>query len=153
MTCWCYEGVLLFGLVFIADYLFDTLSQSRNALEHRELRMGYLFVIFGIYFGWFWSRGQTLAQKTWNIRVVDVQGRLPSQGRAVLRYALAWIWFLPPLAAHQFGLPLLSTLALLVLWIAIWAMASRLHPQHQFWHDQFAGTRLVHYRAPPRRPR
>lgn len=144
LACWFYEGVLLFGLVFIADYLFDTLSQSRNALAHRELRMGYLFVVFGIYFGWFWSRGQTLAQKTWHIRVVDAKGQAVSQPRAVLRYVLAWVWFLPPLAAYSLGLPLLTTLGLLVLWIAAWALASRLHPQRQFWHDQLAGTRLIH---------
>lgn len=143
LACWFYEGVLLFGLVFIADYLFDTLSQSRSALANRELRMGYLFVVFGIYFGWFWSRGQTLAQKTWHIRVVDAGGRPISQPRAVLRYLFAWVWFLPPLAAHGLGVPLLSTLGLLVLWIAAWALASRLHPQRQFWHDQLAGTRLI----------
>lgn len=144
LACWFYEGILLFGLVFIADYLFDTLSQSRSGLAHRELRMGYLFVVFGIYFGWFWSRGQTLAQKTWHIRVVDAQGHAIRQWRAVLRYVLAWVWFLPPLAAYGLGLPLLTTLGLLVLWIAAWALASRLHPQRQFWHDQLAGTRLIH---------
>lgn len=47
----------MFGVVFIASYLFDTLSQSRHALANRGLRMGFLFVVFGIYFGWFWSRG------------------------------------------------------------------------------------------------
>lgn len=152
LACWLYEGVLLFGLVFIADYLFDTLSQSRSALAQRELRMGYLFVVFGIYFGWFWSRGQTLAQKTWHIRVTDTNGQPISQQRAVLRYLLAWVWFLPPLAAHGLGLGLLSTVGLLVLWIAAWALASRLHPQRQFWHDQLAGTRLIHdARIPPRR--
>ena len=153
MACWFYEGVLMFGLVFIADYLFDTLSQSRHALAHRGLRMGYLFVVFGIYFGWFWSRGQTLAQKTWNIRVVDMNGQRVSQSRAVLRYILSWLWFLPPLAAYSLGLGLVTTLTLLVLWIALWALASRLHPQQQFWHDQLAGTRLIHWRAPPRQPR
>ncbi|QEA11930.1 RDD family protein [Comamonas flocculans] len=148
MACWLYEAILLFGLVFIADYLFDTLSQSRHGLANRALRMGYLFVVFGIYFGWFWSRGQTLAQKTWHIRVVDARGRALGQPRALLRYLLAWLWFLPPLAAHQLGLPLFSTLALLLLWIVLWALASRLHPQQQFWHDQLAGTRLIHDARP-----
>ena len=75
MACWLYEGILMFGVVFIASYLFDTLSQSRHALANRGLRMGFLFVVFGIYFGWFWSRGQTLAQKTWHIRVVSLTAR------------------------------------------------------------------------------
>ena len=34
-----------------------------------------MFVVLGIYFVWFWSRGQTLAMKTWHIRLVDAQGR------------------------------------------------------------------------------
>ena len=34
-----------------------------------------LVVVLGIYFVWCWMRGQTLAMKTWGIRVVDRQGR------------------------------------------------------------------------------
>ncbi len=144
MACWLYEGILLFGLVFIADYLFDALSQSRHALMLRHLRMAYLFVVVGIYFGWFWSRGQTLAQKTWHIRVVDAQGRPLTQARAALRYLLSWLWFLPPLTlTYALGVPPISTLAALLLWIVVWANLSRLHPQRQFWHDAWAGTRLV----------
>ena len=147
MACWLYEGILLFGLLFISDYLFDALSQSRHALAHRGLRMAYLFVVLGIYFGWFWSRGQTLAQKTWHIRVVDAQGQPVSQARACLRYVLSWLWFLPPLAAYTFGVPALTTLALLGLWVVLWSNLSRLQPERQFWHDILAGTRLVHHQA------
>ncbi|MFP5445279.1 MAG: RDD family protein, partial [Betaproteobacteria bacterium] len=32
MACWLYEGMLMFGVVFIAGYLFGTLSQTRHAL-------------------------------------------------------------------------------------------------------------------------
>jgi hypothetical protein len=28
-------------------------------------------------------------------------------------------------------------------WVLIWALLSRFHPQRQFWHDAWAGTRLV----------
>jgi hypothetical protein len=28
-------------------------------------------------------------------------------------------------------------------WVAFWGLLSRLHPQRQFWHDAWAGTRLV----------
>ncbi len=150
MACWFYEGMLMFGLVFIAGYLFDTLSQSRHALANRPLRMAFLFVVFGIYFGWFWSRGQTLAQKTWHIRVVDTAGQPVTQSRACLRYVLCWLWFLPPLAAYALGVPALTTLLLLALWVVLWALLSRLHPERQFWHDALARTRLVHHQPPPR---
>lgn len=144
MACWLYEGVLMFGVIFLPAYLFSTLSQSRHALENRHALQAFIFIVVGIYFVWFWSKGQTLAMKTWNIRVVDRQGRAISQTRAVLRYVLSWIWFLPPLAASAwFGLPGGESIVILIGWIAVWALLSRFHPQHQFWHDAWSGTRLI----------
>lgn len=144
MACWLYEGMLMFGVVFIAGYLFGTLSQTRNALDNRHPLQAFLFVVFGIYFVWFWSKGQTLAMKTWHIRVVDKFGEPVTQLRALKRYLLVWLWFLPPLvAASPFGLPALEVLVILTGWVVFWALASRLHPQGQFWHDAWAGTRLV----------
>lgn len=144
MACWVYEGMLLFGVLFIAGYLFGTLTQTRNAMDNRHGLQAFLFLIFGIYFVWLWSKGQTLAMKTWNIRLVDVQGRPVSQARALLRYLLSWIWLLPSLSlVWLLGLPA-AGLALLVLgWVAIYATLSRFHPQRQFWHDALAGTRLI----------
>lgn len=144
MACWLYEGMLMFGVVFIAGYLFGTLSQTRNALDNRHALQAFVFVIFGIYFVWFWAKGQTLAMKTWNIRVVDVHGSAITQQRALLRYLLSWLWFLPPLAVSW--LLRLSAIEGAVLtggWVAIWATLARFHPQRQFWHDVWAGTRLV----------
>lgn len=144
MACWVYEGILLFGVVFISGYLFSTLSQTRNALDNRNALQAFVFVIFGIYFVWFWAKGQTLAMKTWNIRVVGVDGKAISQARALLRYVLSWVWFLPPLLVlgplHLSGG---EVAVLLVGWVAIWALVSRFQAQRQFWHDVWAGTRLV----------
>ncbi|MFT3721192.1 RDD family protein [Pseudorhodoferax sp.] len=152
MACWLYEGMLMFGVVFIAGYLFGTLSQTRHALDNRLGLQAFLFVVFGIYFTWFWSKGQTLAMKTWHIRVVDHAGRPLSQPRAFLRYLLSWVWFLPPLVViAPFGLPAGETFVLMLGWVAIWAVASRFHPQSQFWHDALAGTRLVSVAPRPRR--
>lgn len=151
MACWLYEGMLLFGVVFIAGYLFSTLTQTRHALHNRHALQAFLFVVFGIYFVWFWARGHTLAMKTWHIRVVDRQGRLISQKRALLRYVLSWLWFLPPLAViAPFHLTGGETAVLTLGWVAVWALLSRFHPQRQFWHDALAGTRLVHHELPAR---
>lgn len=134
----------MFGVVFIAGYLFGTLSQTRNALDNRHALQAFVFVIFGIYFVWFWAKGQTLAMKTWNIRVVDVQGSAITQARALLRYLLSWLWFLPPLAVSWLlRLSAVEGAVLTAGWVAIWATSARLHPQRQFWHDVWAGTRLV----------
>lgn len=144
MACWTYEGMLLFGVLFIAGYLFGTLTQTRNAMDNRHGLQAFLFLIFGIYFVWLWSKGQTLAMKTWNIRLVDVQGRPVSQARALLRYLLSWIWLLPSLSlVWLLGLPAAGLVALVLGWVAIYAMLSRFHPQRQFWHDALAGTRLI----------
>lgn len=144
MACWLYEGMLLFGVVFIAGYLFGTLSQTRHALDNRHALQAFLFVIFGIYFTWFWAKGQTLAMKTWGIRVVDAVGRPLSQSRALMRYLLSWMWLLPPLGASlsldaQAG----AAMVLIVGWILVWAILSRFHPLGQFLHDALSGTRLI----------
>ena len=139
----------MFGVVFIAGYLFSTLSQTRNALDNRHALQAFVFVVFGIYFVWFWAKGQTLAMKTWDIRVVDIHGLPISQKRALLRYALSWLWFLPPLAISWiFSLPASEGAVLMVGWVAVWAVLARFHPQKQFWHDAWAGTRLVTWIAP-----
>jgi len=144
MACWVYEGMLLFGVVFIAGYLFSTLSQTRNALDNRHALQAFIFLIFGIYFVWFWSKGQTLAMKTWNIRLVDLQGEAVSQKRALLRYVFSWVWFLPPLLVlAPLEVDTLETSVIVVGWILVWAILSRFHPDGQFWHDAAAKTRLV----------
>lgn len=144
MACWLYEGMLLFGVVFIAGYLFSALSQTRHALDNRPGMQAFIFLVLGIYFTWFWHRGQTLAMKTWHIRVVDRQGHALSQKRALLRYIASWLWFAPPLVlTWPLALPALEVLVLTLGWVAIWAVLSRFHPERQFWHDAMAGTRLI----------
>ena len=145
MASWFYEGLLMFGVVFIAGYLFSTLSQTRHALDNRHALQAFLFVVFAIYFTWFWHKGQTLAMKTWHIRVVDaITGQPITQKRAFARYVLSWLWLLPPLPfAALIPLTALETVALVVIWVVVYAQLSRLHPDRQFWHDAWAGTRLV----------
>lgn len=144
MACWVYEGLLLFGVMFISGYLFSTLSQTRHALDNRHGLQAFLFLVFGIYFTWFGHKGQTLAMKTWHIRLVDTQGEAVTQARALRRYLLSWIWFIPPLAfIARFGLSGGETLLLCLGWASVWALLSRFQAQGQFWHDVWAGTRLV----------
>ena len=144
MACWMYEGMLMFGVVFIAGYLFGTLSQTRNAMDNRHALQAFLFVVFGIYFVWLWAKGQTLAMKTWYIRVVDRAGKPITQSRALLRYMFSWLWFLPALAGvAPFELSAAESLVILTGWVLVWAILSRFHPEKQFWHDALAGTRLV----------
>ena len=153
MAAWLYEGLLLFGVLVAASAIFSIPLGYRGAPDD-PLRLAYgawLFCVLAAYFVWFWGKGQTLAMKSWRIRVVDRAGAPLRRSRAFLRYVFAWIWFVPIAAAlksRQFGIGQLVILGLG--WIAIWALLSRLHPQRQFWHDAFAGTRLVPEQAPPK---
>jgi uncharacterized RDD family membrane protein YckC len=141
-----YEGVILFGVVFLAGYLFSTLTQQRNGLEHRDWLAAWIGIVVGAYFVWCWTHGgQTLPMKTWHLRVVRAKDGAPlSRTRALARYLLAWLWFLPPLALHPLiGLTLPHTLAAAALWFVAWATTGRLFADRQFLHDRLAGTRVV----------
>lgn len=144
MACWLYEGVLMFGMVVLPGLVFGILTDTRNALDNRHGLQAVLFVVLGAYFVYFWSKGQTLAMKTWHIRAVDRQGRPLTRWAAARRYLLCWLWFLPPLAVMApFPLSGGEVLVLMAGWVAVWALLSRFHPERQFWHDVWAGTRLI----------
>jgi uncharacterized RDD family membrane protein YckC len=145
-----YEGVLLFGVVMIAGYLYSSLTQQRHALVGTHGLQAFLFVVIGVYFVWFWSHGgQTVAMKTWHVRVLTRDGQPLSQARALARYVASWLWFLPGLAAvglsgRHTGAAIAAALAANVLAIAVLA---RVHPSRQYLHDLLCGTELV--RWPP----
>lgn len=149
MASFIYEGVLLFGVVMLAGFLFSIVTQQRHALQGVHGLQAFVFVALGIYFVWFWTKaGQTLAMKTWHIRLVDKSGKPVSRPRAMARYALSWIWFAPALAAAEItgaraGAQLSAWMCAGVLLIAA---ASRWSPDRQFIHDLLCGTRLVEVR-------
>ena len=158
MACWLYEGTLLFGVVFgtglffygllfAIGHLVPSFVPLRDAFNNRYALQAFVFLLLAFYFTWFWAKGQTLAMKTWNIRVVDTQGQALSQPRATWRYLLSWLWLLPPLGVGgYFGLPVAELAVILIGWVLIWALLSRFHPQRQFLHDALAGTRLVYFK-------
>jgi uncharacterized RDD family membrane protein YckC len=148
-----YEAMLLFGVLFIATWLFSTLLQQRHALYMRSALQDWLFVVLGVYFVWFWTHGgQTLAMKTWRIRIVDKHGASLSWGRALLRYLLVWLWFLPGLALARYlevqgwMLVLIPTLNFI-----LWTAAVYLQAERQFPHDWLSGTRLIQLTAPQKK--
>jgi uncharacterized RDD family membrane protein YckC len=145
-----YEGVLLFGVLMLAGLLYGALTQQRHALQGQTGLQVFLFLVLGGYFVGFWCLGgQTLAMKTWRIRLVGPDGRHPSVPRAIARYLLGWLWFAPALLAlHlsdvQGGLPLSVALAA---GVAAYAALARLRPDRQFWHDAVCATQLLDERT------
>ena len=153
LSCWVYEGILLFGVVFISGYLFSTLSQTRHALDNRHGLQAFVFLMMGLYFTWFWHKGQTLAMKTWHLRLVDTNGSQLTQVRALKRYVLSWVWLLPPLVwAQMSGWTAMQSLGLCAVWVPFWALLSKFHKDQQYWHDHWAGTRMVDVRPPKKSP-
>lgn len=155
MAAFLYEGVLLFGVCVATGLVYSPLMQQRHALQYRFGLETALFIVMGIYFIWFWTHGgQTLAMKTWRIRLVDISGRPVPLVRALLRYVLVWTWFVPVALAYTTGLhpthaaAAMTLGALLLGWIAFYALLSFAHPERQFWHDVLCGTRLIDVRQP-----
>ena len=147
-----YEGVLLFGVLMIAGLVYSALTQQRHALQGTFGLQLFIFLVLGIYFVTFWTRGgQTVAMKTWQIRVVTRAGQPLGQWRALTRYLLSWLWLLPALVtiklAQLSGALLIA--ATLLCGVFAYAALTRLHPGRQYWHDVVCGTQLVHWPARP----
>jgi uncharacterized RDD family membrane protein YckC len=153
MAVFVYEGVLLFGVLFVAGFVYTTLTQQRHALQGQTGLQLALFVVLGLYFVTFWTRGgQTVAMRAWQVRLVSADGAPVGRGRALTRYLASWLWFAPALlAARSAGLNRPGAIfGLLAVGVAAYALLALLHPQRQFLHDALCGTRLVMWRAQSR---
>ena len=150
-----YEALLLFGVVFATGLLFDTMTESRHILTLRHARQMILFVVLGMYFVFFWSRGgQTLAMKTWRIRLVSEADQRVRFRQALVRYLCAWMWFLPAVTiVYAFELKGWTSISVIAIGMLIWAAGIFLHPERQFLHDRLAGTRLVTFETPQAPPK
>lgn len=119
-----YESLLLLGVLAVLLILPHLLL---GALAHRlaapVIVQAHGFLVMLIYCLWFWSNGrQTLAMKTWHIRLVTRDGLAVRPARALLRYLLCW----PSIVFGGAGI--------------IWALLDR---DRLFLHDRLAGTQLV----------
>jgi uncharacterized RDD family membrane protein YckC len=142
-----YEAVLLFGIVFVTGYALLALTGWTYPLQTRQRWMlqAVLFVALGAYFVYCWVHaGQTLAMKSWRLRVVDHDGRLLSVPRAVLRYLLAWSLFAPGLLLILLtGVGGLWSLVVLLASLLVMLAATRLDPRRQLLHDRILGSRVI----------
>ena len=142
-----YELVLLFGVVFIVSYaLLSALRWTYPLTDGRRwVLQAVLFVVIGAYFAWCWSRGgQTLAMKSWGLRVVDADGGRLSLARAALRYLLAWHLFVPGLVLMAlFRTHAALDLAVVAGSFFLMLATAWLDPQRQLLHDRWLGSRVV----------
>lgn len=152
LSCFVYEGVLLFGVVMAAGLIYALFTKQSHALKGTTGLQWWLFFILGLYFVAFWSRqGQTLAMRTWHIKLVCADGSPLRPGRALARYLASWIWLAPALLMLHFaglhgGAPVAATL---IVGALAYAASSRLHRSRQYWHDALCGTALIDSRNGP----
>jgi uncharacterized RDD family membrane protein YckC len=119
-----YEGILLIGVLAAAVVVPNLILAlaSSIVLPRPALRV-YVFLVLAAYFLWQWRGGrQTLAMRTWKLKIASRTGGVPSLGQLALRYVLAW----PSLMLFGIGI--------------LWALIDR---DRQFLHDRLAGTRIV----------
>ena len=119
-----YESLLLFGILAALLVLPHFLL---GALAHRLVTpiivQAHAFIVLLVYCLWFWSNGrQTLAMKTWRIRLLTREGQSVRPAQALLRYLLCW----PSIILGGIGI--------------LWALVDR---ERLFLHDRLAGTQLV----------
>jgi uncharacterized RDD family membrane protein YckC len=150
LAAFLYEGVLLFGVVMVVALVFGPAVGQHNAMEHRQGLQAAEFVVLSLYFMWFWTHGgQTLAMKTWHLRLVSRDGGAIGLKQALTRFMTSWLWFAPALLGawlagwHQSKL----LYGALIGWVAVYALLSWAHPQRQFLHDALSGTRLIDNRS------
>ena len=119
-----YESILLFAVWFLAVWLFQFAAATLDITGwRRHLLQVFILAVFALYFLYCWLRGgQTLAMKTWRIRVVAKKGHARLQpGAALLRFLYALL-----LVPTMVGI--------------FWAFVDR---DRQFLHDRLAGSLLI----------
>lgn len=118
-----YDTLLLTAVLFIAAFLFVGLTHAAQPAAIKPLFQIYLLLVTGAYFVWFWLHGgQTLAMKTWRLRLVNTAGKALTPRQAIFRFFLA---------TAGIGLAGIGI---------VWAIFDR---DKQFLHDRLAGTRIV----------
>ena len=153
MAAFLYEGVLLFGVLAFAALVYGIAVHQTSGIEKRTGLIAVCFFVLGVYFIGLWTQaGQTLAMKTWHLRLLTDRGLALSPRRALARYLASYVWFLPPLAlASALQLPrAVAIFGLMGGWIVLYALSARLHPRRQFWHDALCDTAIVGYKPPAR---
>ena len=124
LSSMAYEALLLaavLAVLFIMPHVL--IGAFTSHVASAPLLRAHLLLLLLLYFAWFWCNGgQTLAMKTWHIRLSTRTGQTVRPPQAVLRFVLCW----PSIGVFGIGI--------------LWALIDR---DRQFLHDRLAGTRLI----------
>jgi len=148
-----YEALLMLAVWFLPGIVLEMAINASHTPQAEYLRTAGTFLVFGIYFVHQWSStGQTLAMKTWRMKLVMADGTAVRARAAVMRYIAAWMYILPAaVAALLLDLHKWHSLLALLSGILAWALLAYLDKDRQFLHDRIAGTRLVQLPKPEKK--
>ena len=123
-ACFIYDALAVVALCFVSALVVIILIGDASYGLKRYLLQVVLWLAIGIYFVWCWKKtGQTLAMKTWQLKLVNKDGKLLPLNLAMARYVL-------------------STLSLVLFGLGfLWAMVDR---DHLYLHDRLLNTHIIY---------
>src|SRR5690242_12129084 len=91
LACLLYEALVVLAVLLIGFLLPQAALSGFGVVASGKMLWVPVFGLLMVYFVWFWiNGGQTLAMKTWKLRVIDTGGGPLRPLQAVLRYLAAW---------------------------------------------------------------
>ena len=123
-ACFIYDALAVVALCFVSALVVIILIGDASYGLKRYLLQVVLWLAIGVYFVWCWKKtGQTLAMKTWQLKLVNKDGKLLPLNLAMARYVL-------------------STLSLMLFGLGfLWAMVDR---DHLYLHDRLLNTHIIY---------
>ena len=123
-ACFIYDALAVVALCFVSALVVIILIGDASHGLKRYLLQVVLWLAIGVYFVWCWKKtGQTLAMKTWQLKLVSKDGQLLPLNLAMARYVL-------------------STLSLVLFGLGfLWAMVDR---DHLYLHDRLLNTHIIY---------
>lgn len=149
MAAATYEGVLLFGVLFVVAYPLLSITRWDDVLTggRRALFQGVLFVVLGVYFVYQWHRtGQTLAMKSWHVRLLDETGAPPSVKRCMVRYLTAWHPLVPAALCKALGAHTGVVAGAMAAGVVLSLLAGAADPKRRLLHDRLSKTCVMRER-------
>jgi uncharacterized RDD family membrane protein YckC len=154
LLAFVYEILLLAAVLLIAEGIFQGIAQLLLGISPEQLSsLGlarilnavWILLVCFAYFGWSWTRGQTLAMMTWRMRIAPLADQL-SWRKAAIRFAVATLFYAPLLPLWILAIyhpnakiwAWLGTAWFFLPWVLAWFDADK-----QLLQDRIAKTRIV----------
>ena len=150
-----YELALLFGINFVTAFVVQIFLSLLNIQLPYWGHSLVFFGVMGLYFVYCWTRaGQTLAQRTWQLKTVNMDGLIIGTSQAWMRYALSYLGVLPAFFIvwtqihHSSATPsasssyILATILAFLNWLALLGTAFA-HPNKIALHERLSKTRTI----------